>query len=97
MNTSLSKEERINLIVNAVAGLDEDMQDTYRKDFAELPDNVFVYVRELPREFHLFALQSAYVGFLAGKTATRMHLIETFLAAAGAEIQAFPKDKNEFN
>lgn len=97
MSQILTKEERSCLLEEAIEDLASEFKDMHRSDINEMPDSVFVYVRELPRELRQFAFQAAYIGFLAGKTATRMHLIETFLAAAGAEIQAFPKDKNGFN
>ena len=94
----MTPEQIDQLIYDAIAPCTAEQQLNYALCFREIPQETFEsYIKLLPKEQHLLALQSLYVGLLAGRTQTRMQLIETFLQAAGASHVVLTGTSDEYH
>lgn len=94
----MTPEQIDQIIYDAIAPCTAEQQLNYTLCFREIPKETFEsYIMLLPKEQHLLALQSIYVGFMAGSTKTRMSLIETFLKAAGASHVVLSGESHEYH
>ena len=73
------------IILHATRELPASQALAQSATFAVLPLSVWLYIQELPPKLHLIAMQSAYIGFLAGKGAAREQIMQAFLKSAGFE------------